>query len=140
MFWKYVRRRMKYRTSIPELELEDASIFTNGNEKKAEVLSKYFASVFTQEPEKELHHLSAHCQSKLEECNVDDEIIKKRLRKINISKSSGPDQIHPRILRKLSDISNIPLSIIISSSLHTGTLPSDWKNAHISAIYKKGSK
>ena len=52
----------------------------------------------------------------------------------------GPDRIHPRVLRELYDSIHVPLAEVISSSLDTGELPTDWKDAHISAIYKKGPK
>ena len=139
-FWMYVRRKTKYRASIPELEIDDTSELTAGNEQKAEVLSKYFASVFTKEPEGEPLDIQEICDNKLEDCDLDADMVKERLSKINIAKSPGPDRIHPRVLRELYDSIHVPLAEVISSSLDTGELPTDWKDAHISAIYKKGPK
>ena len=139
-FWMYVRRKSKNRPGIPELEMDGAAGLTTGNAQKAEVLSEYFTSVFTREPEGDPSHMPDVCQSKLANCYVDADLVKKRLKKIKTAKSPGPDQIHPRVLKELHNVLHIPLAVIISSSLDTGELPTDWKHAHISAIFKKGSK
>ena len=41
----------------------------------------------------------------------------KRLNKLNISKAPGPDQIHTRVIRDLSDIVPIPLTILFNASI-----------------------
>ena len=118
--------------------LQVSQVARSGNEQKAEALADFFESVFTTEGP--LPELKTFCKVKLGSCHIDAESIKKRLALINISKSPGPDQIHPRVLRELCDIIHTPLAIIISNSLDTGDLPTDWKNAHISAIFKKGQR
>ena len=59
---------------------------------------------------------------------------------MKISKSPGPDEIHPRVLYELRDIISLPLSIIFETSVNSGQMPDDWKIAEIVAIYKKGDK
>lgn len=49
---------------------------------------------------------------KLDILNISTETIKKKLDNLKIDKSPGPDNIHPRILRELSNILSEPLSII----------------------------
>ena len=66
--------------------------------------------------------------------------IKKRLSKLDPSKASGPDEIKPRLLKELAyEISPI-LCLIFQKSLDTGEVPTYWRTAHVSPIYKKGSK
>ena len=48
--------------------------------------------------------------------------------------------LHPRIVNELSHTICTPLSIIYNQSIVSGTLPSQWKTANITAIHKKGSK
>ena len=67
-------------------------------------------------------------------------IVKKEILFININKAVGPDEIHPRMLKKLLDYIIIPLFIIMKKSLMTGNLPDDWKLADVSPIFKKGAK
>jgi len=68
------------------------------------------------------------------------EQVEKRLSQLNVSKSPGPDQLHPRVLREASKALSAPFAIIMSESYATAQLPQDWKQAHVSAIHKKGSK
>lgn len=52
----------------------------------------------------------------------------------------GPDLIHPLVLRTLAgDIAPI-LKIIFQSSLQTGRVPDDWRQANVSPIFKKGER
>ena len=54
-FWSYVNNRLKTSNTIPALVTkmteDNLEILTNSNKEKSEVLSDYFASVFTYEPE-----------------------------------------------------------------------------------------
>ena len=50
------------------------------------------------------------------------------------------DDIHPRMLKKLINIISIPISLLLNKSIAGGSIPRDWKQAYVAAIYKKGSK
>ncbi|VDI32121.1 Hypothetical predicted protein, partial [Mytilus galloprovincialis] len=67
--------------------------------------------------------------------NINKEEIAKILKGLKVEKSPGPDRIHPRILKELAESISTPLCIIFNS-----TVPSRWKEAQISAIFKKGKK
>ena len=62
------------------------------------------------------------------------------LEKLNVSKSSGPDGLHPRILYETRTKITISLKLISEASLKLKELPHDWVNANISDVYKKGKK
>ena len=76
-------------------------------------------------------------KEKLSRLIVTEENVLKRLRELNtcISKSPGPDNIHPRIIC-------IPITTItiFNTSLASKTIPDDWKEGCITAIFKKGSR
>ena len=59
---------------------------------------------------------------------------------MDISKSSGPDNLHPMFLKELAMELSEPLCIIFNTSIMTNTIPNDWKKGHISALFKKGQR
>jgi len=62
------------------------------------------------------------------------------LHHLDVRKSMGLDEIHPRILRKLAEVLSKPLSIIYQQSWLNREVPHDWKLADVMPIYKKGQK
>ena len=79
-------------------------------------------------------------ESKLLNIRIDAESIKKKLLKLKIFKSPGPDKLHPRVLRELAEVICKPLAIIFHASIQLWVIPDDWKLANITAIYKKGHR
>ena len=59
--------------------------------------------------------------------------------RLKANRASGPDQISVNVLRNCPNFS-IPLTILFNNSVQTGTLPQDWRDAHVSPIHKKGSR
>ena len=113
---------------------------TNNDKEKADTLGQFFASVFTSEPHGSWELKNCPEVKKQLAISISEGNILKRLSKIKISKSPGPDNVHPRVLYELRHSLAKPLCIIFNTSLNTGELPSIWKEANISAIHKKGSK
>jgi len=48
--------------------------------------------------------------------------------------------LHPSLLKELADQLAYPLTQIFNKSLSVGKLPSNWKEAHVTPIHKKGSR
>ena len=67
-------------------------------------------------------------------------MILNKLKNLNVSKSRGPDEIHPCLLIELAEHIAEPIALLINNSMREGFLPDDWKRTFISPIYKKGSK
>ncbi|KFP12314.1 hypothetical protein Z169_05524, partial [Egretta garzetta] len=72
--------------------------------------------------------------------SVDVDQVRDLLRKLDTHKSMGPDGMHPRVLKELSDVIAEPLSIIYERSWRTGEVPDDWKIANVTPVFKKGKK
>jgi hypothetical protein len=67
-------------------------------------------------------------------------MVLKLLQNLKTDKSPGPDRLNPRLLYEIKETIAEPLSIIFNQSLALKTVRKEWKNAQISAIFKKGNK
>ncbi|KFP90390.1 RNA-directed DNA polymerase from mobile element jockey, partial [Apaloderma vittatum] len=59
---------------------------------------------------------------------------------LKVHKSMGSDEIHPRVLKELAAEVATPLAIVFERSWQSGEVPTDWKRANITPIFKKGTK
>ena len=59
---------------------------------------------------------------------------------LNVSKSPGPDAVHPHLLKNCADLLAFPLMCIFQKSFQNSSVPDDWKSAIVSPLFKKGSK
>ena len=108
---------------------------------KVEILNNFFASVFTKENLEDLPTVDEKpTVNLLETVNIERETIRKHLSKLNTTKASGPDEMHPKLLRELSEVIDEPLIFLFKKNVDEGVLPQSWKNANVTAIFKKGDK
>ena len=143
-FWKYVNNKRKNKSNIGDLKTQDTSgndIIVTEDKDRAEVLGKFFSSVFTQEAQLGMDNLQDRVVNYLNEQPVfTSQSILDKLSNLNITKSPGPDLLHPRVLYEIRREISQPLQIIFTTSLHSGKLPMEWKSANVVAIHKKGNK
>ena len=59
--------------------------------------------------------------------------------KLDVKKACRPDGLPGRQLKEAAYFIAKPLAKLFTKSLPTGSLPSDWKAANITPIYKKGN-
>jgi len=142
LFWNYAKSKLKTTERIPDLYSPDgAKVLVTNDVDKANVLSDFFASVFTQEPNTEFPDVaSVTIEHPMTQLDINKENVQKVLQNLRSTKSPGPDGIHPHVLKELSTTLSTPLALIFKSSLASGTVPMSWKAANISPIFKKGDK
>ena len=112
---------------------------TTADQEKTDVLVNYF-TVLTQEPEGQWQLLEAPVPINKLDIDLTETAIDKLLNDINISKYAGPDGVPPRPLHDMRSILSKPQSIMFTTSIRTGVLPAEWKQAGITAIHKKENK
>lgn len=139
-FYAYAKSKLTASEGIADLVNEHGEKVTL-DKAKAELLNSFFCSVFTKENIDEIPNFANRMNGKtLHNIDIDVNKVKKLLLSIDASKSQGPDNIHPRILKELAEVLAEPLTKIFRLSISQGSLPEQWKTANVTPLFKKGEK
>ena len=138
-FFKYVNSKIKCKVNISNLKKDDGTLTENDLE-KANVLKTFFTSVFTHEPDGPLPDFEPKTDRILSNLTVTQDQMLKKLQSLKISKTPGPDGLHPRVLRELANVLAYPLTLLCNKSISEGNLATPWKKAEVKPILKKGEK
>lgn len=139
-FWKYTKSKLTVKSGVADLKDEKGTAQSEDNT-KADMLNAFFSSVFTNEDVNNVPVLEERVDGEeLSDTYFTEESIIKQLQKLKISKSSGPDGFHPRVLKELATCIATPLNIIYRKSLDSGELPTQWKQGQVTPIFKKGDR
>ena len=130
-FYAYVRSKQKVRDKVGPLENNRGNIISDGFQ-KAEVLNEYFSSVFTTDDISSLPvpftKFEGNKSEYLGQLFVTLEMIANKIKKMKDNKKEIVEQI------------STPLAIFFNLSLEEGIVPSEWKEANITPLFKKGSR
>ena len=101
-----------------------------GDTKSVELLNEYFSSVFTVEDMTNIPNtvigFNNNCEI-LNNINITVSKIIKKLNDINVNKSLGPDNLHPKLLFELRNHLVKPLTKLYNLCIEQGIVPQDWK-------------
>ena len=112
----------------------------------SELLNKQFQSVFSEGKVYTPEEFSIKCKMKpvdvptIDSLTVTETGVRNLLKNLKPGKASGPDNISPRILKEMASELAPILTIIFQASISSGILPSDWKDAYVTPIFKKGER
>ena len=139
-FWTYIKSQRNERSGI-------ADLFVNGKwisdtTQKANSFNAQFSKVFStpgtpfRPPPAEPHGSAAHINN----ISINRTGILKLLLGIKENKAPGPDGLPGKLLKMCAEELCGVLTVLFQKSLDSGTVPSDWKVAHITPVYKKSDK
>ena len=67
-------------------------------------------------------------------------MITQKIKKMKDNKSPGVDGLPPKLLKEIVEQTSTPLAKLFNLSLEEGIVPSEWKEANITPLFKKGSR
>ena len=143
-FYSYLRSKRKVNKSVGSIIDPANGKKTESPRETAQVFVEYFTSVFQDEP---CGPLPEDCYATLPgvipigDLEINDVDVKQLLLNLDISKSSGPDEMHPKILKILgeSDLFTRAVADLFRACAKFQKIPLAWKYAIIIALHKKGS-
>ena len=137
-FYKYVNKKLSSRCGIGCLKRVDGSL-SNDPKEKAELLNKYFASVFTMDDGCS-HILPSRVSTGegLSSVTFTSSKVFKKLNKLRPGTACGPDGIQAELLKNASSSLSFPLAQLYQFLFSSSTVPREWKLASVTPIFKKG--
>lgn len=138
--FSYVNSKRSTRAGITAIE--KGGVTHTNNNAIADALNEHFCSVFNDDDDDDLPIF--------ESSNVDHEMprsfhlardaVIKKLEKLERHKAIGVDGVSPYVLRECAEAFATPLLIIFERSMEEGVVPSSWREANVTPIFKKGSR
>lgn len=138
-FWKFVKSKTKTRSGIGDLKNHSGEWISDDHE-KANELNTFFSSVFTKNENDSMPEFQPDTNSSVCDITITTLKVESMLKLLNVSKSTGPDEFHPRFLKETAETIALPVTILFNKSLNEGTIPLEWKLANVTCIHKSGDK
>ena len=125
-------------TSYPPLNVNDNTI--TDNKDKAEAFNNFFLSHSNiDERNANLPPDPGILPEGLQSIEVSEDEVRDLIKCINISKSTGPDKVSPRLLKEAGGTIVPSLTKLFNMSLRLSKVPRSWKLANVLPLFKKGS-
>ena len=127
------------RTEIGLLKNNDGVTITDP-EGMVEELGQFFASVYTAEDGDDPLPEDEPTTSYIQDVVILEEDVLEKLKKLRTDKATGVDDLAPRLLHEIRECINVPLTAIFRLALSQGKVPTDWKTANVTPIFKTRNK
>jgi hypothetical protein len=106
---------------------------------KCELLNKYFSSISKLDEENvTLPQFDSKTNNIIHEIHITENEIIDVIQILDPNKATEPDKISHKMLKISPEKIAKPLLIIFNKSVQQSKYPSNWKSAHVIAIFKKG--
>lgn len=133
-FWSFFRAKTKTK-NVPGVIKSDTGDISDPVS-KANVFNDFFYSVFNAKS-------STFTYANRDDVNnvyISPNHVLVVMSKLDVNKAVGIDGISPYFLKQCRHILSNSLCIIFNKSLQTGVVPSAWKCANVTPVYKKGDR
>ena len=136
-----MRSKQKTRIGISQLKTPDSPTTSTDNE-AVQLLCDFFTSVYIKDGDDAMptFHPDLKSNKKLENIDFSVNDVRMKLNHLKENSSRGPDNLHPKLLTRCSDILAAPIFLIMKKSLEEGIVPQAWRKSQITPIHKKGSR
>ena len=136
-FWHYVKSKQKSKNSIGPLVKDKIGNVTEDAAERAELQSDFFSSVFTNEDQCNIPFATPRTTEELISLTFTPKLVGKCLAKTKNFAAVGPDNF-PYIALKVGGSTLLAqLCQLFQLCLDPGTLPLQWRVAHVVPIFKK---
>ena len=100
-FYQYINSQKKDTQGIPPLKRKSGKGVAQSDLEKAEEFNDQFTDVFNKNEDTQVPLLDRSAPS-INDITVSKDGVIKLLKGLNLSKALGPDELHPRVLKKLA--------------------------------------
>lgn len=138
-FWSFIKSKRSCNGIPDSISLDDRT--GDDGPSIAYLFNEFFQSVF--ENDSNLPHTVTSNTSDfavIGKVLISHDIVEKYLNRINVSKGSGPDGLHPFFIKTCSKQLSHPVFLLFKTSLTTGIMPRAWKKSFVVPIHKSGDK
>ena len=108
------------------------------DEESTDHLNDCFISVYPEKDRTPTVLTDKRCTNEMPELEITEEKVLNILQKLNVNKSTGPDNIPAILLRRAAEAFKVPLTLLLRRSYDEGNVPSLMKNANVTPLFKGG--
>ena len=137
-FWTFISKLRQDNQGIGDLHVSGSIV--SDDVLNAESLNEQFNCVYAEEGSISLPNLGESPYGKMERLQISISGVLDQLNKLNPFKAQGPDSIPPWFLNTYAAQLAPILHNIFPLSVDSSQVPEAWKNAHVTAIFQKGSR
>ena len=138
LLYSYVKSKAHNRVAVGPLRSKEGKEVTDAEE-MAELLAKHYSTIFKQEvlPMEEVRQLYQG-DSPLLDTHFSEAFVRLQLSRLRDTLAMGPDNIYPRLLKRICIHISEALADVFNSLLQHSMVPPVWLDSHITPIYKPG--
>ena len=141
-FYAYVREKSKSKVKVGPL-VDNMGGVVDGKKEMVTLLNKFFASVFTVERVATIPAASKKAKGgddgTIADILISEKEVMEAIRRLKENKGAGVDGINSTFLKHCTSLVK-PLVKLFQESFDSGRIPSEWKMANVTPIFKKGKK